>query len=85
MLTDSTATDRVLSSAKISKSLMTTALKDAYLKQFADDAAIDIYVAVWERVCERVGLEAARKMMRDIMAKLPSRQRTDVDCNGNAL
>ncbi len=77
--------DRVLSKARVSQDELRDALRVSYLEQIVDDDATDIYIAVWERICERTDKATARAMFSSIMESLPAEKRSDVDCDGESL
>ena len=58
-------------------------IRAAYLAQFADDSALDIYVETWEAAVTAHGRGEAVKIFWSVMDSLPHEQRSSCDPDGN--
>jgi len=74
--------DLVLTSNSLPDATARAALRDAYLAQFNDDDAIDIYLSVWERIADVRGIADARAMFDAVMLSLPQSKRSDAYPDG---
>ena len=58
-------------------------LRSAYIAQYEDDGALDVYIEAWEATVAKLGRDRAIALFWEIMAALPAEMRSDCDPEGN--